>query len=110
MSTVIVFSNFPDYQVARECTDKILKKKLAACANIFDGCTSVFRWQGKVEIASEIPVFFKTTTEVYNQLEIELANLHPYDVPEIISWPIEFGFQPYLDWIVENVEIPKSNK
>lgn len=110
MSTVMVLCNFPDYQCARDIVDKIINQKLAACANILDGCTSVFHLEGKVQVSSEIPVYFKTTLEVYSKLEIELTKLHPYELPEIIAFPVEFGYQPYLNWIEDSVLIENSNQ
>ena len=44
----------------------------------------------------------KTTNRVYAQLEDTLRTMHPYELPEIISVPIETGLDGYLDWIDKN--------
>jgi periplasmic divalent cation tolerance protein len=28
-----------------------------------------------------------------------VAELHPYEVPEILALPVEAGHSPYLDWV-----------
>ena len=36
-------------------------------------------------------------------LMARLAQLHPYDVPEILSWPIADGLPTYLSWVAGEV-------
>lgn len=110
MSVLTVLSNFPDFESARQCVEVLMDKRLIACANIFDGSTSYFRWQGKVQIASEIPVFFKTTLSQYALFEAELLALHPYDVPEILALPAELGLQSYVHWVAQQVGAPPPSK
>ena len=63
----------------------LVEKQLAACVNLIPGVESVYRWQGKVETAAEVLAVFKTSAAVFPDFERELAELHPYDVPEIIA-------------------------
>lgn len=103
MSVLMVVCHFPDFDSARTVGEAMVEANLAACCNILDGCTSIFRWEGKTQIASEIPVYFKTTLLAYPALESALQEAHPYDVPEIIALPIELGLQSYLDWVNSEV-------
>lgn len=50
----------------------------------------------------------KTKTSQLEQLKDAIVKNHPYDVPEFISVPIEHGHSPYLKWINEQVESPKT--
>jgi len=44
---------------------------------------------------------YKTSAAVYSALEKELVEAHPYELPEIIAFPIERGLSSYLSWIDE---------
>jgi periplasmic divalent cation tolerance protein len=81
----------------------LVSERLAACVNIVPGITSVYRWQGNVESASEHLIVIKTTTELARAVEDRTAELHSYDTPELIRIPIEGGSERYLSWLVSSV-------
>jgi periplasmic divalent cation tolerance protein len=74
---------------------------LAACVNILPPCHSIYRWQGAIEQADEVPALFKSRADLADALIARIASLHSYDVPAIVAWPIAAGHGPYLDWIAE---------
>ena len=41
----------------------------------------------------------KASAAVYPQLEAAIRERHPYEVPEIISWPVTRGLPEYLAWV-----------
>jgi periplasmic divalent cation tolerance protein len=100
--TVLVLSNAPDEAVATRIADALVSEGLAACVNIGGPVQSVYRWQGVVEKATEIPLTIKTTAAKQANLIERLIALHPYDVPEAIVVPIIGGYAPYLNWVREN--------
>ncbi len=104
MNYRFVVCTFPDVEVARNVTRQLVEEQLVACGNILPGAESIYRWQGVVETASEVVVFYKTTEAAYPALETRLKALHPYEVPEILALPIEGGFAGYLGWVAENVK------
>ena len=71
-------------------------------------CASVYRWQGQMEGATEVPVLIKTLTRHYAKLEQLIKSMHPYELPEIIAVPISNGLPAYLKWIDE--ETSSSDK
>ena len=77
----------------------LVEARLVACANVLAPCTSVYRWQGVVETASEVPVLMKTTRARYPELEAAIRARHPYELPEIVAVPVEHGLPAYLDWV-----------
>ena len=79
-----------------------MEQRCAACANILPQVESIYWWEEKVESANETLVLFKTTADRYAALETTLKQLHPYDVPEIIAFPVEQGLPDYLRWVSEN--------
>ncbi|MBB5191523.1 periplasmic divalent cation tolerance protein [Silvimonas terrae] len=77
----------------------LIEARLAACVNLLPPIQSVYRWEGRIETAAEVPLLIKTTGERYPAVEAWLAEHHPYDVPEIIALPAQSVFQPYLAWL-----------
>jgi periplasmic divalent cation tolerance protein len=45
----------------------------------------------------------KSTTWKYQLLEARILELHPYEVPEIVSLRIDAGHLEYLRWIDQSV-------
>lgn len=97
---LIVITNLPDSETADRVARQLIDARLAACANILAPCRSVYRWQGVVETAQEIPVVFKTTRASYSALESALQAAHPYEVPEILAIPAT-GLPAYLGWVLD---------
>lgn len=95
-----VITNVPDRATAERIADGLVTAGVAACVNIMAECTSVYRWQGKLEHTSEVPMLIKTTRAVYPRLEEELRKQHPYELPEIIALPVSAGLPEYLNWVV----------
>jgi periplasmic divalent cation tolerance protein len=43
-------------------------------------------------------------------LEARVRELHPYDLPEIIAWPVERGAENYLGWVTAECKAdPEGN-
>ena len=70
-----------------------------ACANLLGACRSIYRWQGKIEEADEVPVLFKTGAEVAERLIARIGALHSYDVPAAVALPIADALGGYADWV-----------
>ena len=100
--TLLVCSTFPEIETARRIAQQLVAENLAACANIIPAIESVYRWQDKIENASETLVFFKTTADRYDAFQDKLKSLHPYEVPEIICLRIADGLPEYLEWVGES--------
>ena len=99
MDTLLVITNCPDEESANAVALAVIEARLAACVNILPRVQSVYRWQGKVESTSEIPLFFKSSAASYPALETKIQELHPYDLPEIIALPLSHGLPAYLNWV-----------
>lgn len=97
----MLLTNLPDEASAQLLAAHLVEHRLAACVNQLAPCRSVYRWQGQVETASEIPLLIKTTRERYAAVEAAVIELHPYDVPELIALPVDMGLPAYLNWVRE---------
>jgi periplasmic divalent cation tolerance protein len=103
MKVLIVLCNVPDETLAQHMAAVLVAESLAACVNILPACQSVYRWEGRIESACEIPLLIKTTTAQYAGLQARIQELHPYDVPEILALAAENGLPAYLAWVQASV-------
>ncbi|WP_181320616.1 divalent-cation tolerance protein CutA [Nitrosospira sp. Nsp2] len=101
MEPILIFTNLPDRAAAMALASKLVDERLAACVNVLADCTSVYRWEGRNESVSEVPVLIKTLAQHYARLEQLIKTVHPYELPEIIAVPISSGLPAYLKWIAE---------
>ena len=107
MTTLLILCNCPDEEIANRIALAVLESGLAVCVNLLPRVQSLYRWQGKIESATEIPLFIKSTAANYPALEAAIQKLHPYDIPEIIALPVERGLPAYLNWVAaETVQQP----
>ena len=100
---VVVFITGPDRETVSQLACSLVNERLAACANLLDGVTSVFRWKGAVHEESEVLAILKTTADRLPELDDRVRELHPYEVPEVIALPLTFGSAPYLAWVRDSV-------
>lgn len=96
----ILFSTLDSEEKAREIAHQLVQERLAACVNIVPNVTSVYKWKGAIERTTECLLVMKTADDRVEQLTQRIKELHPYEVPEIISFSVEHGHPPYLDWVV----------
>ncbi|MCA0184766.1 MAG: divalent-cation tolerance protein CutA [Proteobacteria bacterium] len=96
---LLVLTNLPDADSAGRVARLLIERRLAACVNVLAPCTSVYRWQGALETASELPLLIKTTRAAYPALQATLREAHPYELPEIVAIPVQEGLPDYLAWV-----------
>jgi len=98
----LVLITAPDQEVARELARELVAKKIAACVNILPGVLSIYFWEQALQEDQEVLLLVKTRQGLLEEELIPLIHeLHPYDLPEIISLPIGGGSSSYLKWIRE---------
>lgn len=98
MAAIAVLTNLPDSESAFNLAREVVHLRLAACANVLSPATSFYRWEGRDEQATEFPVLIKSTRACYARLEAAIRERHPYELPEIVCWPLE-GLPEYLAWV-----------
>ena len=104
MSYLIVFMTAGSREEAVKIVRTLLEERLIACANVVDAVSSFFWWQGEIEEEKEVLVIMKSNESLFRKLSKRVAELHSYDVPEILAVPIVDGSQSYLDWMKECLE------
>ena len=103
MSVLSVYATFADADEAERIGRMVVEERLAACINILGPISSTYRWQGQVHTASEVAALFKTTADIADALIARVAALHSYDVPCIVTWPIEKISDAYGRWVESSV-------
>lgn len=98
-----VFITFPTRESAESVAEGLVANRLAACVQILGPITSVYRWQGQVESASEWLCLIKSSQEAFQDLANFVKSRHSYEVPEIIAVPICDGIPAYLTWLFDSV-------
>ena len=103
MSTVSVYAVFANAAEAERIGRQVIEERLAACINILPGIRSIYRWQGAIETADEVAAILKTTDAGTEALITRIAGLHSYDVPCIVTWPVDKLLGSYAEWVEGNV-------
>lgn len=94
----------PDRETGLRMARTLVDERLAACVNVIGGMTSVYRWEGKRTENEEFLLIIKTSTWVSEEkLKDRILTLHPYDVPELLLLPVQYGLDKYMDWIRQSV-------
>ncbi len=99
MPVLVVFSTFPDPDLAAEVARTVVGERLCACANLVPAVRSIYAWEGKLCDETETLAIMKTTSDRLDALIARLRGLHPYDVPEIVAVPVAGGHTAYLAWV-----------
>jgi len=95
----LVLSTVDTQQEAERIARHLVEERLAACVNIVPKITSIYRWKGALERATEHLMIMKTAQDRLASLTQRIKELHPYEVPEVIALSIEEGDSTYLEWI-----------
>lgn len=93
---------------AEALAHRLVDEGLCACVNVVPGVRSFFRWEGKVDSADELLLVAKTTAAAAPRLAARIAELHPYQVPEVLTLAVADGAPSYLQWLSASVLPPRS--
>ena len=67
--------------------------------NIIPNIISQYRWEGKICEDSEYLMILKSRADLFDEIKSKISDMHPYEVPEIISVDITDGSESYLNWL-----------
>lgn len=107
---IVVLVTCGSIKEAQQIGRALVERKLAACANILQAPVhSIYRWKGKVDVATEVLLILKSSRLSFGAIDSAIRKMHSYDVPEIITLPIAAGSRSYLDWISRSVSRGKRS-
>ena len=96
---ISIHSTAGDEKTARAIAGILVSERLAACVQVEGPLLSVYRWKGAVENAEEWRMVIKTRASLFDRVVRRIRENHPYEVPEIVAFPVADGSKDYLDWI-----------
>ncbi len=105
----VVLATAGDTDTGLDLVRQVVREGLAACGNVVPGITSVFEWEGSMREETEVLLILKTSAGQAARLAERVAELHTYDVPEVLTLAVEDGHQPYLDWVQECTRVESSD-
>lgn len=101
---LLLFCTCPNQEVAENLATQVISNSLAGCVNILPHLQSIYRWQGEIVKEQEQLLIIKTHKDCYPQLEQLIKEIHPYQIPEIVAIPLEYGSLEYLTWLKHSLK------
>jgi periplasmic divalent cation tolerance protein len=105
-AVLLALTTVPDAAVAERLSLVLVEEGHAACVSALSGVTSFYRWAGETHREAEHLLLVKTTQQAFPALRERIVEMHPYDVPEVVAFPVTDGHAPYLEWVRGEVERP----
>lgn len=100
---ILVITSAAERGVLEELAAAAVDARLAACGQVSGPVTSVYRWQGALNRASEWVLTLKTAGVLWAPLQQWLATRHPYEVPEIVALPWSGCAPSYAAWLRDHL-------
>ena len=86
-----VYMTAGSVEEAKSIGQILVGQNLAACVNLLENMTSIYKWDEKLEESQEVIMIAKTRKTLMPKL-IEIVNsIHSYDCPCILELPIQGG-------------------
>ena len=86
-------------EVGQQIATTLIQEDLAGCVNIIEKVNSIYKWEGKVEKSAESLLIIKAMTEKTDDIIAKVKEIHPFEIPEVISFDLVAGNPDYLDWL-----------
>lgn len=100
----VMYSTVPPSRSA-DLAQRLLEKNLVACVNVLP-VRSFYRWKGEACDEQEHLLIIKTRKDLAGTVTRAIKEMHPYEVPEIITLPVIAGHLPYRDWVFSETREP----
>ncbi len=96
---IFVYITCKNKEEAMSIGKSLVTIKLAGCVNILEQMTSIYEWEGNLEVTEEVVIIAKTNESLFNEIISHVKKIHSYTVPCILSIPIQNGNEEYLKWL-----------
>ena len=103
---VFIYITHDDVEKAKALGRALVEERLAACANLFDAMTPIYRWEGKICEGQEVVLIAKTRASLIEELTAFVRERHGYDCPCVVALPITGGNAEFMRWIEEETRAP----
>ncbi len=95
----MVYLSVPSAEAGRTLARRMVEERLVACAHLLPAGQSFYHWEGKLMEETEHVIIAKTRADMVERAIATIAEWHEYEVPCILSLPIDAGHPPFLRWI-----------
>ncbi len=100
-----VYVTTSDRSEAERIARSVIEERLAGCANLLGPVDSIYHWEGRLEQSQEQALLLKTRAELFTTLAQRIRQLHSYQQPCIVAWPIVAGDPGYLAWLAAQTKV-----
>ena len=101
MKPIVVITTVGNEEQANHLAQELVERRHSCCVNILPVHRSVYRWQGKVCDDSEFMLVIKTAEDEFDAVQETIEELHQYELPEILSFPVGRGEPKFLQWMCD---------
>ena len=101
---IIVQTHTNKKRLCEDISRTLIKKRMAACVNIYPAVVSISRHNKEVVEDNEYRIRVKTTSDKFTEIRKIIERLHNYETPEIISLEILESNEKYLKWIQDEID------
>ena len=98
---IILLTTVSNIKEAETIATRLIKDRLGACVQILL-VKSIYFWKNKIENDDEYLCIIKTRSDLYNEVESLIKDIHSYETPEIVAVDIKYGSKEYLKWISDS--------
>ncbi|HEY1096849.1 MAG TPA: divalent-cation tolerance protein CutA [Alphaproteobacteria bacterium] len=100
---VTIYMTFADRAEAERIGHALVAEKLVACVNILSPVTAIYPWDGAIQQEQEVAALAKSTAARFDAVAARVTELHSYDVPCIVAWPVAGIAGPYAQWVAQAI-------
>jgi periplasmic divalent cation tolerance protein len=83
---------------------QLVEERLVAGGNIISGVRSLYRWKGQICDEPEEILLMETAAEKVAAMMARLQEIHPYEVPKILTFEPQEGLAAYWHWVKAETE------
>jgi periplasmic divalent cation tolerance protein len=105
---LVVLTTVSSETEAESLVRGLLERRLIACGTMLPGGRSIYRWEEKLADERETVVLLKTRSACLAAIEAAFAELHPYEVPELLTLAVVAGNAKYLEWLNDETSLAIS--
>ena len=104
MQAIVVVTTVGEEEQAILIARELVARRHAACVNIVPGVRSVYRWKGKICRDGEYLLVVKTLESEYDAIADTIRELHSYELPEILAFPVHKAERRFLQWLGDSLD------
>lgn len=104
---VLVLTTEANAERAQQLAEALLERHLVACVSIHP-VQSFYRWEDALQASHEVQLMMKTSAQHLDALRSAVSELHSYDTPEWLCWPVTAS-PAYGAWAIADLSSDESS-